>query len=110
VLIVPVTLALVFLLLFLHFRNAAQTLIVMSTLPFALVGGIWLLWLLGFNTSVAVWVGFIALAGLAAEMGVVMLIYLDRPSTATCWSAARRWATDLSPRRSRARPTACARC
>jgi len=76
-LIVPVTLALVFLLLFLHFRNTAQTLIVMSTLPFALVGGIWLLWLLGFNTSVAVWVGFIALAGLAVEMGVVMLIYLD---------------------------------
>jgi copper/silver efflux system protein len=76
-LIVPVTLALVFMLLFLHFRNAAQTLIVMSTLPFALVGGIWLLWALGFNTSVAVWVGFIALAGLAAEMGVVMLIYLD---------------------------------
>jgi copper/silver efflux system protein len=76
-LIVPVTLALVFLLLFLHFRNTAQTLIVMSTLPFALIGGIWLLWLLGFNTSVAVWVGFIALAGLAVEMGVVMLIYLD---------------------------------
>jgi copper/silver efflux system protein len=76
-LIVPVTLALVFMLLFLHFRNAAQTLIVMSTLPFALVGGIWLLWALGFNTSVAVWVGFIALAGLAVEMGVVMLIYLD---------------------------------
>jgi copper/silver efflux system protein len=76
-LIVPVTLALVFMLLFLHFRNVAQTLIVMSTLPFALIGGIWLLWLLGFNTSVAVWVGFIALAGLAAEMGVLMLIYLD---------------------------------
>jgi len=77
-LIVPVTLALVFLLLFLHFRNATQTLMVMLTLPLALVGGIWLLWLLGFNTSVAVWVGFIALAGLAAEMGVVMLIYLDQ--------------------------------
>jgi copper/silver efflux system protein len=77
-LIVPITLALVFLLLFLHFRNAAQTLMVMSTLPFALVGGVWLLWLLDFNTSVAVWVGFIALAGLAAEMGVVMLIYLDK--------------------------------
>jgi copper/silver efflux system protein len=77
-LIVPVTIALVFLLLFLHFRNAAQTLMVMATLPFALVGGIWLLWLLDFNTSVAVWVGFIALAGLAAEMGVVMLIYLDQ--------------------------------
>jgi len=77
-LIVPLTLALVFMLLFLHFRSAAQTLIVMSTLPFALVGGIWLLWLLGFNTSVAVWVGIIALAGLAAEMGVVMLMYLDQ--------------------------------
>jgi copper/silver efflux system protein len=77
-LIVPVTLGLVFMLLFLHFRNTAQTLIVMSTLPFALIGGIWLLWLLDFNTSVAVWVGLIALAGLAAEMGVVMLIYLDQ--------------------------------
>ncbi|MDW7712324.1 MAG: CusA/CzcA family heavy metal efflux RND transporter [Deferrisomatales bacterium] len=77
-LIVPVTLMLVFVLLFLHFRNVTQTLMVMTTLPFALVGGVWLLWLLGYNTSVAVWVGFIALAGLAAEMGVVMLIYLDQ--------------------------------
>jgi copper/silver efflux system protein len=76
-LVVPVTLALIFLLLFLHFRNATQTLIVMGTLPFALVGGIWLLWLLGYNTSVAVWVGLIALAGVAAETGVVMLVYLD---------------------------------
>jgi copper/silver efflux system protein len=76
-LVLPVTLALIFLLLFLHFRNATQTLIVMGTLPFALVGGIWLLWLLGYNTSVAVWVGFIALAGVAAETGVVMLVYLD---------------------------------
>jgi copper/silver efflux system protein len=77
ILVVPVTLALIFLLLFLHFRNAAQTFIVMGTLPFALVGGIWLLWLLGYNTSVAVWVGMIALAGVAAETGVVMLVYLD---------------------------------
>lgn len=76
-LVVPVTLALIFLLLFLHFRNPTETLIVMATLPFALVGGIWLLWLLGYNTSVAVWVGFIALAGVAAETGVVMLVYLD---------------------------------
>jgi copper/silver efflux system protein len=76
--LVPVTLALIFLLLFLHFRSAIQTLMVMATLPFALVGGIWLLYLLGFDTSVAVWIGFIALAGLAAEMGVVMLIYLDQ--------------------------------
>jgi Cu(I)/Ag(I) efflux system membrane protein CusA/SilA len=76
-LVVPATLALIFLLLFLHFRNATETLIVMGTLPFALVGGIWLLWLLGYNTSVAVWIGFIALAGVAAETGVVMLVYLD---------------------------------
>jgi len=77
-LILPLTLALVFLLLFLHFRSIAKTLIVMLTLPFALVGGIWLLWGQGFDGSVAVWVGFIALAGLAVEMGVVMLIYLDQ--------------------------------
>ena len=76
-LVVPVTLALIFLLLFLHFRNTTETFIVMATLPFALVGGIWLLWLLGYSTSVAVWVGFIALAGVAAETGVVMLVYLD---------------------------------
>ncbi|HSJ09382.1 MAG TPA: CusA/CzcA family heavy metal efflux RND transporter [Longimicrobiales bacterium] len=75
--VVPVTLALIFLLLYVHFGNAAQTLIVMATLPFALVGGIWLLWLLDYNTSVAVWVGLIALAGVAAETGVVMLVYLD---------------------------------
>jgi copper/silver efflux system protein len=76
-LVVPVTLLLIFLLLFLHFRNTTETLIVMLTLPFALIGGVWLLWLLGYNTSVAVWVGFIALAGVAAEVGVVMLVYLD---------------------------------
>lgn len=75
--IVPVTLFIVFTLLFLNFRSITQTLLVMLTLPFALVGGVWFLWLLGYNTSVAVWVGFIALAGVAAETGVVMLIYLD---------------------------------
>ncbi|HXV86723.1 MAG TPA: efflux RND transporter permease subunit, partial [Gemmatimonadales bacterium] len=76
-LVVPVTLGIIFLLLFLNFRNVAESLIVMLALPFALVGGIWSLWALGYNTSVAVWVGFIALAGVAAETGVVMLIYLD---------------------------------
>jgi copper/silver efflux system protein len=75
--VVPLTLALIFLLLFLHFRHPVPTLVVMATVPFALVGGVWLLWLLGYNTSVAVWVGFIALAGVAAETGVVMLVYLD---------------------------------
>ena len=76
-LVVPVTLGIIFLLLYLNFRNATESLIVMLALPFALVGGIWFLWGLGYNTSVAVWVGFIALAGVAAETGVVMLIYLD---------------------------------
>ncbi len=76
-LVVPLTLALIFLLLFLNFRRMTETLIVMLSLPFALVGGIWLMWAMGFNTSVAVAVGFIALAGVAAETGVIMLIYLD---------------------------------
>jgi Cu(I)/Ag(I) efflux system membrane protein CusA/SilA len=77
-LVVPVTLTLIFLLLYLNFRRLTETLIVMLSLPFALVGGFWLMWWLGFNLSVAVAVGFIALAGVAAETGVVMLIYLDQ--------------------------------
>jgi Cu(I)/Ag(I) efflux system membrane protein CusA/SilA len=75
--VVPVTLLVIFLLLYLNFRRLTETLIVMASLPFALVGGLWLMWALGFNFSVAVAVGFIALAGVAAETGVVMLIYLD---------------------------------
>ena len=75
--VVPVTLLLIFLLLYLNFRSIAETLIVMLSLPFALVGGLWLMWALGFNLSVAVAVGFIALAGVAAETGVVMLMYLN---------------------------------
>jgi copper/silver efflux system protein len=77
-LVVPLTLIIIFLLLYLNFRRLTETLIVMLSLPFALVGGLWLLWWLGFNLSVAVTVGFIALAGVAAETGVVMLIYLDQ--------------------------------
>jgi len=76
--VVPLTLALIFLLLFLNFKVLTETLIVMLSLPFALVGGIWMMWWLGFNASVAVAVGFIALAGVAAETGVIMLIYLDQ--------------------------------
>ncbi|CEG10177.1 Cation efflux system protein CusA [Afipia felis] len=76
--VVPVTLLIIFLLLYLNFRKLAETLIVMLSLPFSLVGGIWLMWWLGFNMSVAVAVGFIALAGVAAETGVVMLIYLEQ--------------------------------
>jgi Cu(I)/Ag(I) efflux system membrane protein CusA/SilA len=75
--VIPVTLLTIFLLLYLNFRRLAETLIVMLSVPFALVGGVWLMWILGYNMSVAVAVGFIALAGVAAETGVVMLIYLD---------------------------------
>jgi copper/silver efflux system protein len=75
--VVPVTLLIIFLLLYSNFRKLTETLIVMLSLPFSVVGGLWLLWWLGFNLSVAVAVGFIALAGVAAETGVVMLIYLD---------------------------------
>ncbi len=75
--VVPVTLAIIFLLLYLTFRHAGEALLVMLSLPFALVGGFWLIYLLGYNLSVAVAVGFIALAGVAAEFGVVMLVYLD---------------------------------
>jgi len=75
--IVPITLVLIFILLYIHFHSIAESLIVMASLPFALVGGIWLLYVLDYNLSVAVVVGFIALSGLAAETGVVMLVYLD---------------------------------
>ncbi|MGK2921878.1 MAG: efflux RND transporter permease subunit [Methyloceanibacter sp.] len=75
--VVPVTLLIIFLLLYLNFRRITETLIVMLSVPFALVGGFWLMWWLDFNLSVAAVVGFIALAGVAAETGVVMLIYLD---------------------------------
>jgi len=75
--IVPLTILLIFILLYMHFKNIGESVLVMASLPFALVGGIWLLYLLDYNLSVAVIVGFIALAGLAAETGVVMLVYLD---------------------------------
>ncbi len=75
--VLPLTIGIIFVLLYLNFRRVTESLIVMLSVPFALVGGIWLLWWLGYNLSVAVAVGFIALAGVAAETGVVMLIYLD---------------------------------
>lgn len=74
--IIPLTLFVILLLLYLHFRDFADTLIVMLSLPFSLIGGVWLMYLLDFNSSVAVYIGFIALAGLAAETGVVMIVYL----------------------------------
>ncbi|MBI5784718.1 MAG: efflux RND transporter permease subunit [Rhodocyclales bacterium] len=76
--VLPVTMLIIFLLLYMNFRRLTETLIVMLSVPFALVGGVWLMWWLGYNLSVAVAVGFIALAGVAAETGVVMLIYLDQ--------------------------------
>ena len=88
--IIPLTLAVVILLLFLHFRNMWETAIVLLSLPFALLGGIWLVVALGYNRSVAVDVGFIALAGLAAETGVVMLVYLNE-----AWM---RWRPQLAAR------------
>jgi Cu(I)/Ag(I) efflux system membrane protein CusA/SilA len=75
--VVPLTLVIIFVLLYLAFRHAGQAVIVMASLPFSLVGGFWLIYLMDFNLSVAVGVGFIALAGVAAEFGVVMLVYLD---------------------------------
>jgi len=76
-LVIPITLLIIFLLLYLNFKNIQESLIVMLSLPFSVVGGVWIIYLLGYNLSVAVGVGFIALAGVAAETGVIMLIYLD---------------------------------
>jgi Cu(I)/Ag(I) efflux system membrane protein CusA/SilA len=76
--VVPITLVIIVLLLYINFRNLTEVLIIMGTLPMALVGGFWLLYLLNYNLSVAVGVGFIALAGVAVEIGVVMLVYLNQ--------------------------------
>jgi Cu(I)/Ag(I) efflux system membrane protein CusA/SilA len=76
--VVPLTLAIIVLLLYLNFRNFTEVIIILGTLPLALVGGFWLLYLLGYNMSVAVGVGFIALSGVSVEIGVVMLVYLDQ--------------------------------
>ena len=75
--VVPMTLVIIFLLLYLNFKNIGESLIVMMSVPFSLTGGLWLMYLLGYNMSVAVGVGFIALAGVSTEIGVVLLIYLD---------------------------------
>src|SRR4030067_3823738 len=75
--VIPITLLIIFLLLYLNFMRVTETLIVMLSVPFATVGGVWLLWSLDYNLSVAATVGFIALSGVAAEIGVIMLIYID---------------------------------
>ena len=76
-LVVPVTILIIFMLLYFNFKSVTKTMIVLLSVPFSVVGAVWLLWILGYNTSVAVWVGMIALAGVAAETGVVMIVYLD---------------------------------
>jgi Cu(I)/Ag(I) efflux system membrane protein CusA/SilA len=75
--VVPFTLLIIFVLLYMNFQSVAKSFIVLLSVPFAIVGAVWLLYLLGYNLSVAVWVGIIALAGVAAETGVVMIVYLD---------------------------------
>jgi Cu(I)/Ag(I) efflux system membrane protein CusA/SilA len=76
--VVPITIGIIFLLLYLNFRRLSDALIVMLTLPFGLVGGVWLLWALDYDLSVAVGVGFIALAGVSAELGVILLVFLEQ--------------------------------
>ncbi|GBD95096.1 cation efflux system protein CusA [bacterium BMS3Abin05] len=76
--VIPIALVIIFLLLYLNFRNVIESLIIMLSLPFAIAGGVWFTYILGYNMSVAVGIGFIALAGVAAETGVIMLIYLDQ--------------------------------
>ena len=109
--VVPADLLIIFLLLYLNFRRITETLIVMLSVPFALVGGFWLMWWLGFNFSVAAAVGFIALAGVAAETGVVMLIYLDHAleelKRQRQRKAARLPAKISTPRSCQARWSAC---
>ncbi|MFQ5354555.1 MAG: efflux RND transporter permease subunit, partial [Thermodesulfobacteriota bacterium] len=75
--VVPLTLLIIFLLLYFNFKKVSESIMVMLSLPFALVGGVWFLYILGYNMSVAVGVGFIALAGVSAEIGVIMIIYLN---------------------------------
>ena len=90
--VVPVTIGIILLLLYLNFGSVAESAIVMLSLPFALVGGMWLMWPPHYNLSVAVAIGFIALAGVAAETGVIMLVQLDQP-----WRS--RWASGRVPER-----------
>lgn len=93
--VVPVTLVIIVLLLYMNFRNLTEVAIIMGTLPLALVGGFWLLYILGYNLSVAVGVGFIALSGVAVEIGVIMLVYLNQ-AFAKHKTEAERMGTDLT--------------
>ena len=95
--VVPLTLAIIVLLLYLNFRNARDVLLILGTLPFALVGGVWLLYLLDYDMSIAAAVGFIALAGVATETGVVMVMYLEH-----AWAERRRLASEAGREPTRA--------
>ncbi len=107
--VVPFTLMIVFVLLYLTFRRFDEALLIMAALPFALVGGIWLLWLLGHNVSVASGVGFIALAGVAAEFGVIMLLYLKQAWEARVADGRATDGATCSTRSAKARCCACGR-
>ncbi|HEA18099.1 MAG TPA: efflux RND transporter permease subunit [Pseudoalteromonas prydzensis] len=93
--VLPLTLAIIIVLLYLNFRSFVEVAIIMATLPLAMIGGIWLMYLEGFNFSVAVGVGFIALAGVAVEIGVIMLVYLNQAYQEKC-SQAQQAGTTLS--------------
>ena len=91
--VIPLTLLIIVLLLYVNFRNMIEVLIIMGTLPFALIGGFWLMYLLGYEMSVAVGVGFIALAGVTVEIGVLMLVYLNQAYSRLADSAQRQQRT-----------------
>lgn len=107
--ILPLTLAIVFGILYMNFKGAAQSLIVMTSVPFAAIGAIWTLWFAKFNTSIAVWVGMIALLGVAAETASVMVVYLDEAWSARRASGRIRRRTISSQSPSRPEASACGR-
>ncbi len=106
-LVVPATLLIIFVLLYLTFGRVDEAALIMATLPFALTGGVWFLYLMGYHLSVATGVGFIALAGVAAEFGVVMLIYLRTRSRHGSPAAPRRRARWSTTRSAKARCCVC---
>ena len=107
--IVPLTLFLVFLLLYLNTRSLTKTVIVALAVPFSAIGAVWYLYLLGYNMSIAVWVGLIALLGVDAETGVFMLLYLDLAYEQAKKEGRLRSLADLQERSCTARPSGCGR-
>jgi Cu(I)/Ag(I) efflux system membrane protein CusA/SilA len=105
--LVPVALMIIVVLLYLQFRNFTEVLIVLLSVPFALVGSVWALFLLGYNLSTAVWVGVIALVGLAAQTGVVMIVYIDHAYERRLRRARSTRSRTSSTRTPRARSSAC---